>query len=120
MASSFVRLTNEETFPQPQKKKTGAVVQKRPWHASVLAFLLTAFNALRGFFHTIFYPDAAANYKKKGGSGGLGLGGGGGGGGPGGGGGRGPGGSRPRVGGMSSLRSVNPPAGGGCCGGGCG
>ena len=104
-----------------QKNETiGAVVQKRPWHASVLAFLLAVINALKGFLSTIFCPDAAANYKKKGsgGSGGLGLGGGGGGGGGHGGGGSGGPGSRPRVGGMASLRSVNPPAGGGCCGGG--
>ena len=107
-------------------KKTGAVVQKRPWHASVLAFFLAVVSAIKGFLSTIFYPDAAANYKKKGsgggnsGGGGLGLGGGGGfGGGSGGGNGGGPG-SRPRVGGMSSLWSVNPPAGGGCCGGVCG
>ena len=101
---------------------TGSVVQQRPWYASVLAFLLALINALKGFFNTIFFPDAAADYKKKGSgsgsSGGLGLGGGGGGGGGSGGGGGGPG-SRPRVGGMSSLRSVNPSAGG-CCGGGCG
>ena len=118
MTRAFSTPSNQSTSTSTSTS-TGAVVQRRPWHASIVAFFLALISALKGFLDTIFYPNAAANYKnKKGGSGGLGLGGGGGSGGGNGGGGGNPG-SRPRVGGMSSLRSV-PPGGGGCCGGGCG